>query len=660
MKNHAVNHVDNINEYNKFITNKDVNKLQINRSELIDQINSTENHSIKQELIKQLEQLSDNTFNNINKTKNKYYDLNNSNKEKTIINLSSHNLSELPYESLIKYKSITELNISYNSIYDLYEGNTKTYELPLNLINLNMKNNKMEYMPKRIPKSLKYLNIHNNQITKLSKFNNNLTNLNLGYNRIKNIEIDNFPTVINELLINNNRLMYFSFSDIMKNNTIEKLDVSNNFIYNDVDFISNIIKYFNCSDNRIKNICKLPELIKYFNCSSNLISEIQYFPRTLHSINISNNNILELSKSILCCNNLKTLNYEGNTDLIVSENILEYIDELFHNVQLNQEKLFSIKTTINNDNLDNNVNNIFNDPQNVHNQTIQKDIDKNIKILINDELNNSELTSEIALLEFKNFIKDKNEKDKISNNKNGNSLLSTVTSYVTSYWNNDDNKNSYNILKYLCSLQNKHVRMNVTFEEIFIKVWDRICTLDDENKNNIIEILNNDLPEIKQVCFTGRISGLINCLVPFFDDIEVHISDQDQIQAIYSTVTNKIQQEYKIDEDHALYSFISKMLFDKMITSSGITGELYKEWMEVLNENINDLLEEDNLILNKYMNSLSDSLIKQLNSYYSNILNNDNDNDTEMDTEMDITKMSNVENLYEHKNKNYNYIIDDD
>ena len=97
-------------------------------------------------------------------------------------------------------------------------------------------------------------------------------------------------------------------------NNLEKLNISHNII-DKIDDFTNIdkIKYFNCSHN---NICNMPEL-----------------PNTLEEFYINDNNIDRLPESIIQCINLKNLNYENNRNIKVSENVLDFVQDIFERIK---------------------------------------------------------------------------------------------------------------------------------------------------------------------------------------------------------------------------------------------------------------------------------------------------------------------------------------
>jgi len=75
-----------------------------------------------------------------------------------------------------------------------------------------------------------------------------------------------------------------------------------------------------------------------------------------------------------------------------------------------------------------------------------------------------------------------------------------------------------------------HTILLVSFYDVFIKVFGRIMS--HPNKMDIISRLDDELKESKCKCFTGKLTRLVNCLVGFYDDIKICISDSERIGAI--------------------------------------------------------------------------------------------------------------------------------
>jgi hypothetical protein len=75
-----------------------------------------------------------------------------------------------------------------------------------------------------------------------------------------------------------------------------------------------------------------------------------------------------------------------------------------------------------------------------------------------------------------------------------------------------------------------HSTLFVSFYDVFVKVFGRIIS--HPNKTDIIHRLNDELKESECKCFTGRLTRLVNCLVGFYDDIVIGISNSERISAI--------------------------------------------------------------------------------------------------------------------------------
>lgn len=74
-------------------------------------------------------------------------------------------------------------------------------------------------------------------------------------------------------------------------------------------------------------------------------------------------------------------------------------------------------------------------------------------------------------------------------------------------------------------------------------------------------------------CFTGRFNRIINVLNTFYDDIEIKISDNDQITSIVLNIKNKYidQTEKQIDECKNV-----------LINEYGYTLEMIQPWLDEL------------------------------------------------------------------------------
>jgi invasion plasmid antigen len=100
-------------------------------------------------------------------------------KQIRILDLSNKNIEDMP-NSLVKFKSLIKLDISYNKI-------KKLCNLPKNLKILIIRHNEIQYLPK-LPDSLIYLDISYNNIKQLPYvLPKNLKILLCSYNELKSI-----------------------------------------------------------------------------------------------------------------------------------------------------------------------------------------------------------------------------------------------------------------------------------------------------------------------------------------------------------------------------------------------------------------------------------------------------------------------------------------
>ena len=71
---------------------------------------------------------------------------------------------------------------------------------------------------------------------------------------------------------------------------------------------------------------------------------------------------------------------------------------------------------------------------------------------------------------------------------------------------------------------NEHTGLGVTFAEALQYVFTRI-DLNKESGDNIKAILNQEMTDALCMCFTGRISRLLNCLTAIDPLVRIHIVD---------------------------------------------------------------------------------------------------------------------------------------
>ena len=77
-----------------------------------------------------------------------------------------------------------------------------------------------------------------------------------------------------------------------------------------------------------------------------------------------------------------------------------------------------------------------------------------------------------------------------------------------------------------------HSTLLITFEELLLHTISRIEI--NEEKDQILNIMNSEIQDSECKCYVGRISRLVNCLSGFDPLVNIQISDTEQIGNIIS------------------------------------------------------------------------------------------------------------------------------
>jgi Leucine-rich repeat (LRR) protein len=378
---------------------------------------------------------------------------------------------------------------------------------------------------------LRYLNMSYNRISKFPSeicYLSNLNELLLHKNKIKQIpsEIQNCTslTILN-LEVNLISIIPPEIGNLKKMKT---LFLSNNKIQVIPPEIGELTELLSLQlmGNRIKiippeiaNLKKLRNLLLYSNIievippeigdlrhlqkltlSHNFIREIP--PeitklKNLIEIYISYNLIISLPNYIINCKKLKIVNYQSNPIIYISPQVGRFLDRIVSVGMFKNQKL-----------------KIYTDGQNIHNHTIQESIKKSIMNIMNL---NIKVDEESIMTEIINdtIITDKTKE------------------LLAEYSKNRD----------------YHSVLLITFKELLMYVWSLIQ--ENEHKDEIKAILNTEMLDAKDKCFTGRLSRLVNCLNGFSKLIEIKVHDTEQIANIIILIANDLERDKKYSvEEH--------------------------------------------------------------------------------------------------------------
>ena len=112
---------------------------------------------------------------------------------------------------------------------------------------------------------------------------------------------------------------------------------------------------------------------------------------------------------------------------------------------------------------------------------------------------------------------------------------------------------------------NIHTELGITFDELLKYIISRIH--ENEHKNEIKKVLNNEMKDAECKCFTGRISRLVNSLNGFDKEVIINISDSEQISQIILLIRDRLGTEYTTEKHKEL---VLKELLERGFSSDKI------------------------------------------------------------------------------------------
>ena len=102
------------------------------------------------------------------------------------------------------------------------------------------------------------------------------------------------------------------------------------------------------------------------------------------------------------------------------------------------------------------------------------------------------------------------------------------------------------IFEYITS-QEIHSVLNITFVELLLNLYSIV--IKHEHKDEIFKILSEEIQNAECKCFTGRVNRLVSCLAGFDNNIQIQISEGEQISNIISQIKKKLEDNsnYSVD-----------------------------------------------------------------------------------------------------------------
>ena len=512
---------DNLPKLNKLnLSHNNITVIE-NLPNSLQELNLSYNYNIEklENLPKKLKQiiLSNGKLESVSKlpTNLQKIDLNN-NKIRTIdvpqkveiLNLSNNDLNTFPK----LFTSLIELNLSNNRLIKII--NLKNF---VNLESLNLANNNLKKIENLAP-NLKYLNLSNNKIANIENLTKKLEKLVIKGNNIFCADYD-YPKTLVELDLENNRISLIK--PINKN--IETLNMSHNYIKN-IKFTGNI-KTFTSANTNLLDIPELPNSLVYLNLNESKVKKLIDFTTFTNLVTL-NLDYLDITEMFDVPDSLKKLSLKGNKikelknvsrnleNLDISYNliseyplfILEYINlRVFIHIgnPIETRNFVFDRWLYQFNNVGNFTNNmVYQNGQNVHSSAIQASFRNSLTNLLKDS---KKITFNTAIVQMKN------------------------SEYISD--------NSKALIESYCENSPMHSVYYINYRELFTLVWSRITS--HQNSKELIKVLDEEIYSGMGLCYTGRITRLVNVLTGFYPDIEIQISESEQISNIIVSLQKK-------------------------------------------------------------------------------------------------------------------------
>ncbi len=385
------------------------------------------------------------------------------------------------------YTKITEIQYKNRGITKIIR-----FDNFVNLTELNLWRNKItkiEGLENLV--QLTELYLYDNQIEKIEGLENlvQLTVLNLGRNKIGKIEgLENLVQLTELYLYGNQIEKIEGLENLVQ---LTKLNLSGNQIKK-IEGLENLVQltelYLGINQiEKIEGLANLVQLTK-LHLYHNKITKIEGLENLvqLTELYLSYNLIKELPITLLELRRLNKFYHNDNEIEIIPIPVERWLERINGRITRN--------------------NMIYNDTQNIHNHNIQKSFRNSLINLLTDKL-------EIDIDEVRKQILESD-------------ILTEETKKA--------------IFEY-CDEIFKHSTYDISYSELLVYIWQRI--IKHEHKDNILEIMNSEINDSKCMCFTGRLTRLLNVLVGYYPDIEIQISDSEQITNIVMSLKEKYENE---------------------------------------------------------------------------------------------------------------------
>jgi hypothetical protein len=326
---------------------------------------------------------------------------------------------------------------------------------------------------------------------------------------------------------------------------LKYLDVNTNKI--SILKIKGELEYLDCSSNKLEKLPNIP-INGILNCSSNLITEIDTTKMNLTELDIRFNLLSELPtitdrlEKLYVANNQILIddieNFKVNLKNIKSTDMQDL--DIFKSGEANLKNNKKLLKNLMDKNIQ--MNDIYQNPQNAHDEYVMASLKKSITYLYN-----------LPCLDEQSVLQRAIESG--IDMKELNMEFGRVGIFTL-----DEEKDIY-----------------VSFLDIFCMVWSLIDTWDTDTRIEIVKIINKMLYDIRGVCDEGAYEALVGVLCGFDKNIVLNISERASANAIYNVVLKHITEKYKDISAEEKYKLV-KTEMTKELTEREFSQKIIDEW----------------------------------------------------------------------------------
>ena len=281
--------------------------------------------------------------------------------------------------------------------------------------------------------------------------------------------------------------------------------------YNELESLSQVASCINlevlyCRTNRLTTLEGIEACtsLQALYCQHNRLTSLTGIESCiqLQSIACHNNDLTSLSP-IAYLRDLRSIEYRNNAIVIQTPQIQRILDR----IQANRDS------------------SIYADNQNVHDSHVQKSVCDSVRNLLSDTKPTFSIEHVIESGGMRSACADRRADD--------------TESVVTRSMGSGLDTRAVRLLLEYCADETVHSIHNLTYAELLMYVWARICR--SEHKAELLTILAEQLTDSECKCFTGRFNRTLSVLVGFYPDITITISDSSRISAIILAIRTRIE-----------------------------------------------------------------------------------------------------------------------